>query len=399
MAYQAPYIDNTGLHTNTYPDILQYLVDGSRSIFGQDIYLGEDSQDYQLLSIFARAIYDEEQCAQVNYQCRSPLTAKLTDALDGLVTINGLTRKGASYSTVTLQIVGIPYTQIVGGVVQSDAGDQFNLPQNVVIGPSGTVAVVATATESGAIEALPGTITTIVTPTYGWTSVTNPSPANVGQPIETNAELTLRQQQSVALPSQTPKAGIEGGIYSVEGVIDFKVYENDTNAEVAFNTATNQGGPANSITCVVEGGNDNEIAKQIDLRKTPGCYTNGDVVINLYDVFGSQNNIRFFRPTYRDVFVNVNITPLHGYTTEVAEEIQAAIVNYLDQFTIGTNLYVSQIWEAALSVSPDLKPYFAIDSVTIGTASDDLSTNNIIVDFSDKLQTEMDKITVVVADV
>ena len=359
--------------------------------------MGVDSQDYQMLSIFARAIYDEEQCAQVNYQSRSPLTTTNADAIDGLVTINGLVRKSASYSTVTLTLTGLPYTQITNGVVQSAAGDRFDLPANVTLGESGTVTVVATAEELGSLEALAHTITTIVTPTYGWNSVDNPSPANVGQPIETTQQLIQRQQSSVALPSQTPKAGIEGGIYSIEGVTDFKVYENDTSSSAAYDTATNIGGPANSITCVVEGGDSNEIAKQIDLRKTPGCYTEGDVEIDVYDSFGSENKIRFFRPTYTDIYAEVTITPLTGYSSAVGDEIKQAIVDYLSKFTIGNNLYVSQIWEAALSVSPDLKPYFAITSVLIGTADDSLSTDNIIAGFKEKLQTDVDKITVTVS--
>lgn len=87
MAYTAPYIDNTGLHTNTYSDILDYLVGQMKSIFGEDLYLGTDSQDYQMISVIARAIYEEEQCAQMNYQARSIATASTDDVVDALVTL------------------------------------------------------------------------------------------------------------------------------------------------------------------------------------------------------------------------------------------------------------------------------------------------------------------------
>jgi uncharacterized phage protein gp47/JayE len=62
------------------------------------------------------------------------------------------------------------------------------------------VLVTATCANSGAVAALAGTITTINTPTRGWTSVTNPAAATVGAPAETDAELRIRQGQSVALP-------------------------------------------------------------------------------------------------------------------------------------------------------------------------------------------------------
>ena len=53
MAYFAPYIDSAGLHIPAYQDIISDLVAQAQTIYGQDLYLGEDSQDYQYLSIVA----------------------------------------------------------------------------------------------------------------------------------------------------------------------------------------------------------------------------------------------------------------------------------------------------------------------------------------------------------
>lgn len=52
MAYFKPYIDGTGYHYPTYNDIRDDMMDRFRQIYGQDIYLGNDSQDYQMISIF-----------------------------------------------------------------------------------------------------------------------------------------------------------------------------------------------------------------------------------------------------------------------------------------------------------------------------------------------------------
>lgn len=99
MAYFKPYIDASGYHYPTYNDIRDDMIDHFRQIYGQDIYLGNDSQDYQMISIFALKIYDTFQAVELDYNNRSPKTA-IGTALDGLVKINGLTRKKASYSTV-----------------------------------------------------------------------------------------------------------------------------------------------------------------------------------------------------------------------------------------------------------------------------------------------------------
>lgn len=389
MSYTPPYIDDSGIHVNTYQDILDYFVNGSKDIFGQDIYLEEDSQDYELLSIIARAAYNSEQCTVSSYNSRSPQLTMSNDALDGIITINGLKRKPSSYSTATVILTGTPYTQIVGGVVQSIDGTRWNLPNEVIIGANGSVSVVATATTLGSITALPNEINQIVTPTYGWTSVTNNTAAFPGQPIETMEELKARQEQSVATPSQTPLEGVEAAIYNLLGVTDFHVYENDTSAQVGFQ-------PPHSITAVVEGGSDTDIAEAIALKKTPGCYTQGDVVIPVIDKYGSQNNIRFYRPNYQTVYATFTIQPLTGYSSAIASAIQEAVIDYLQKLKIGNTLYLSQMWEAALSVSPDVKPYFSLKSVVMGLSSDSQTANDIEANFDDKFQSEIANITITV---
>ena len=56
MAYFAPYIDEMGLHMPTYEDRLSDLVSAYRSIFGIDAEMSEAVPDYQLLSVFAKAL-------------------------------------------------------------------------------------------------------------------------------------------------------------------------------------------------------------------------------------------------------------------------------------------------------------------------------------------------------
>ena len=58
MAYFNPYIDGTGIHVPTYNDIRDELISQMKQIFGSDIYIDEDSMDYQQISIFAKKIYD-----------------------------------------------------------------------------------------------------------------------------------------------------------------------------------------------------------------------------------------------------------------------------------------------------------------------------------------------------
>lgn len=390
MAYFTPYIDNSGIHVPSYQDIIDYYVAKAKEIFGSDIYLGEDSQDYQMLAIVARASAASLQAAVDSYNARDPDTA-FDDTLDGLVSINGIERKPSTYSTVNLNLTGIPYTLIRGGVVQSVSGDKWNLPSEVVLGGDGKALVTGIAQEKGAVVALAGEINKIITPTYGWSTVSNPDAANVGQSIETTPALKARRKIAVATPSQTPLEGLAAGINNLLGVTDFQVYENDTKV------TDSRGFPGNSITAVVQGGVDEEIAQAISTRKNMGVLSYGDVTVPVTNEYGSTLDISFFRPELVKTYVTVNLTPLSGYTTEVGDQIKQALIDYYSNMMIGDNLYNSQLWEAALSVSPDVRPYFAIDpskGITIGLDSGSQSNQNLTATFKQKFTLDQGDITI-----
>lgn len=394
MAYFTPYIDNLGIHVPTYKDILEYYIAKAKEIFGNDIYLGEDSKDYQLISIIARSAATSLQAAVDSYNSRDPDTA-FDDVLDGLCSINGIQRKPSTYSTAQVTLSGIPYTLITGGVIQSTSGDLWNLPDEVVLDSNGTALVTATAQEKGTITALANTLTTIVTPTYGWYSVTNLSAASPGQEAETTPALKARRKIAVATPAQTPLESLAAGINNILGVTDFQVYENDT-GEV-----DDRGFPGHSIVSVVEGGANEDIARAIATRKNMGVLSYGDITLPITNEYGSTLNISFFRPQYVDVYIEIYIIPRDNYTSLIGEQIKEALINYFNKIKIGDNLYSAQLYEIVLSVSPDVKPYFSIDpsqGIEVGTSSDSLSRQDLTATFKQKFTTTEDKITLTIVN-
>ena len=92
MAYFAPYINGTGLHMPTYEDRLSDLVSAYRSIFGIDAEMSEAVPDYQLLSVFAKALDDTSALVLQAYNSRNPLYAS-GNALDLLLPMYGLSRQ------------------------------------------------------------------------------------------------------------------------------------------------------------------------------------------------------------------------------------------------------------------------------------------------------------------
>ena len=352
--YQAPYIDEAGLHISSYNDIRDSLLEEMRAIYGNDIYLDNDSQDYQMICAFALMAYDVQQALLLAYNNISPATATGT-GLDRVVALNGIRRAAASYSTCLVKLTGTAGTIVSNGIVQDSRGIQWRLPKSVTISNDGTATALATCTTIGRITAATGDINTIVTPTRGWTSVINGVPAIAGVNQETDSALRAKQRISTANPSNTVFEGTIGAIANVDGVVRYAAYENDTDTE-------RDGLPPHSITMVVDGGTDQDVAQAIYLHKTPGCYTNGDIEVN---VSGSLTDIpiRFYRPHYVEVVVTVSIKTLTGYTDATASQIKANIYDYINSLAIGETLYTPNLNAPILSAL-DGQPSFYVTGLT-----------------------------------
>lgn len=382
MTYVAPYVDASGLHIPTYQDILDDLIASMKAIYGTDIYLENDSADYQLLSIFALKQYDTLQALAYAYNSRSPETA-IGASLDSVVKLNGIARKPAGYSTCQVKLTGIAFTQISDGVVQDSAGVNWNLPSTVIIGSDGTATTTATCSVPGAVSALVGAIDKIVTPTYGWVSVTNTAIAVVGNAEETDAELRIRQAASVANPSQTMLEGTRGGILACANVTRCACYENDTNL-ATVSDSNPYGLPPHSVTCVVEGGADADIAAAILYHKGIGCYTNGTTVVPVTDSNEFVNTIRFYRPTYKTVYVKVVVKKYPGYVTSVLTAVQEAIVAYLKKLTIGSDVSLSMLTGVAIACNADISnPTFGISTLKIGLVSGSEAAEDIVINYNE----------------
>lgn len=381
MAYFAPYVDSSGLHIPTYSDILADLKTQMQSIFGSDIYLENDSVDGQTLAVFALKIFDTMSAIQLAYNNRSPITA-IGAALDSIVKLNGLSRKVPSYSTCIVTLTGTAGKVIANGIVQDINGYKWDLPTTVTIGSGGTVDATAICETIGAITALPGDLSIIFTPTSGWTSVTNSSSAVAGQPVEADSTLRSRQAISTALPSNTELAGTTAAIAALAGVSRYAVFENPTNS-----TATDPNGlslPAHSITCVVEGATDADVAQVIYNNRGIGCYMNGTTTVNITDpLYGNVTAVKFYRPSYVPIYAAISIHPLSGYTSATDDAIKAALVAYLNGLQIHETVTISGLYGAALSVMANLAlPTFSIRSLTAGISAEALSGNDIAIDFN-----------------
>lgn len=376
MATLACTIDATGISAPSYSDIFTSLQNSYWSIYGSDAVLTPDSQDGQLLAVFAQAISDCNQATINVYNSYSPGKAQGA-ALSSNVKINGLSRQVSSNSTVDVLLVGQAGSPIANGILQDPAGNNWNLPATVTIPVGGQITATATCQTAGAIALASGVALKISTPTFGWQSATTSDSAAEGSPVETDAGLRVRQASSTALPSLTILEGVLGGVASIAGVTRYAAYENDTD------TTDANGLPSHSMSIVVEGGDATAIATVIATKKAPGTGTYGTTSETVIDTYQVIHNINFFRPTDVPIIVQINLKKLSGYTTAIGAEIQSAVVAAINALSIGGDVLVNKLYSFANLPGTADGATFDISSIMIARDLNAPAASNVVIAFNE----------------
>jgi uncharacterized phage protein gp47/JayE len=384
-------IDEHGITVPTFDEYRQYMADGMRAIFGDNIYLEPDSQDGQMIDIFAYALTETAQAIAAAYHSFG-VNSAVGVGLSRMAKLNGIQRRGATKSTVDVRIVGEAGTTIRNGIVEDSFKNKWALPPMVTIPRAGEITVTATAKEYGDIRILEGDLTGIATPTRGWQSVENTAASSPGVPAESDFDLRGRQRYSTALPSMTVNDGILGSVLTVFGVAKAMLYENSTDEP------DENGIPPHSICLVVEGGDVNEVAEAIRVRKTPGTGTFGDVAVEVTDALGIRGVIRFMRPEIADVSVRVAITITPRYDAESAPTIARNLAAWSDGLKIGEPLLINRLY--APIFSGDTSGYAPTYNVSLLEVSADggqtWSGANVPVAFNELARIQKDNVIVII---
>ncbi|MEB3790442.1 baseplate J/gp47 family protein [Acinetobacter sp. IK40] len=354
----APVITDSGPVAPTYYEIVDYLKTQYKSIYGEDAYLENDSQDGQWIGVFSRAIADVNGVIIDLYSTFSPKTAS-KDALSRNVAINGIARQVPTFSTVDLEITGIPGTEITKGYALDDNGTQWIFPEFVTIGDSGKSVITATAKNPGAVLAMSNTVKIIGKPTRGWKGVNNPAASSLGMSVESDAKLRQRQALSVAIPSQSKTDSIKGAIFSLPGISRCKTYENDTDSTNGL------GIPSHSLCVVVAGGDATEIADVMRAKKSLGCGWYGNLNVTVINSFGDEEIVSLYRPDIINIGFKLNIVGSSEYTKEIENNIKQNLADYVNQLDIGDRIMMNKLWiPAGLFGNLDSETY-QIDSIQI----------------------------------
>lgn len=344
--------DADGLTVETLNDIIADITAGLQGIYGANINVDPNSPDGQLINIFAQACADLRELAlQVNAGF-DPDQA-VGAILDSRVSINNISRNGGTYTIVPITVVTASTVNLAGldsqfnnpqgtgYTIQDDAGNQYILIDSATL-TAGTHVVDFRAQIIGAVTPTVNTITNPVTIILGVTSVNNPSnPLSVGEEEETDTQLRIRRQQSVANNNSSYLNGLLGTVLALTGVVSAQLYENATSGTVSTMVPY-------SMWLIVDGGANTDIANAIYSKKSYGCAMNGSTTVNVTTASGATFAAAFDRPTAETLYIKFNVQPTVTSPSLNATLIAASMAANLT-YAVGQFAETSSLTAAALA--------------------------------------------------
>jgi uncharacterized phage protein gp47/JayE len=321
-------LTTSGFTKSTLAERIAQLQGIWQSALGATIDVDAESPDGQIIGALAEMFANLDDIAEATYNGLLPDGA-VGDFLTRLVKLNGISKNAGSYSTVTCTFSGtsgtvIPTTALIRSTAEQDTTITWSPTAEVTIGGGGTQTGTVQCNTLGDYQAAAGTLTRIQTVISGWTAVTNAADATRGYLAETDERLRARRARSVSAPSQAITDSVYAAIVNLDNVAQAVVWENELDT-----AKTMPGGTLSphSIYAIVDGGDQDEIAEAIWLRKSGGCTMMGTVTRTVTDVQGHEHDIKFSRPTDVDIYIEIDVTKRAGWVEGSETTIAQAIVD------------------------------------------------------------------------
>lgn len=379
-------LTNKGFERTRLIDRLASIKAKARAIFGTDTDLSSDTMDGQHLGLFAEAVADIDELAELVWLSFDPDLAQGA-SLSRLVKFNGIERNQGSYSTAGLLITGRPNTLIPKGSIVSNNNGSVTVytVEDVRLSAGGYGEVIASPKEIGPISAAADTLTKIKTPIFGWSTVTNTQPMLAGKLRESDQDLRLRRRGSVSKGNRNMKDALRASLADLDGVIEAAVLENQSNK-----TDSRGLGP-HSIHALVLGGDSTEIAQAIWGNKTGGTTLEGNETVIISDRAGKPQSIKFSRPTNVPIKVKVNITPRVGWSYKTATQIREVLFEYINNSQkVGEGLVSSNLYSPLNEIGG-----FSVNRVYLAKEGFVFAEQSLEVKFNERVNVDINDIEIV----
>jgi len=265
----------------------------------------------------------------------------------GAVTANTATVAGAAVTNLYVCAAETGPSAASGGPTGTGAGIvDGGVTWNWVAPGSACAVATFQAADTGPIEALAGTINTIVTPVAGWSAVVNPFDAVPGLDADTDASLRVRRVVELEVAGSATPDAIRARIMAVSGVTACTVFRNMTNAPNAL------GMPPYSVEALVTGGADADILTAAWNAVAAGTQTYGTTQGQVTDSEGVVQSVYFSRPTSQPIYVSVLLAIDNAaWPADGTVEVQTAIIEWAQaNLSAGNDVVTRALFPAILSV-------------------------------------------------
>lgn len=304
---------------------------------------------------------------------------------DGIGRIYFMTRKGATASVVSAVCTGQPgVTLAAGALAEDDSGILWQSTSPEVFDSGGQATVDFVCLQLGPVLLGVGELTKIAQTSSGWDALTNLVPANVGSNTESRTAFEQRRRESVAKNGKSTPAAIRSAVWAVENVLDVFVYDNFTSATILYGE-TDYPIVEHSVYVGVLGGDDEEIASAIYIKKDAGCDMNGNTSVTVLETEGytfpyPAYNIKFNRPAAIPILFSVQIANNPSLPSNIIDLVKSAIIatftgtNGAQKARIGGTVFASNFYGPVAQISPAVSilqiklgiSSATLDSVTMG---------------------------------
>ena len=334
-------LTDLGYIRRTYDDILNDKIQKAKELFGEDI----DTSDLTALGKFIRInAYDQalmEEELEAVYYARFPDTAS-GQSLDRLMTFVGIARNPAVEAQYSVKVTGEAGATVpVGFLVSTDTDLTFYCVEETTIGEAGTCEIVVSCTEAGTVGNVnAGAITRITNPDVNIAAVAGLTRLVGGEDVESDTALRARFKAAIQGYGNGNETSLRSALLRVPTVQYAAVVENNTATE------DSDGRPPHSFECYVRGGEsyEQEIGEAIFSKKPLGIRTVGDKAVTVKDSSGNDQTV-YYSPTENvGITVKIALKAVNTFPADGADQIKAAVSDYIDGLGIGKSLILSSIY-------------------------------------------------------
>jgi uncharacterized phage protein gp47/JayE len=375
-------LDSTGLQIPTVEEILAELTAEQRTTILATLNTSADSLMGEINGIFAAKIREAWEALQVAYHGFDP-DAVEGFLLDKLCAITGTVRDSATFGTVEMSVVLTIGTTLISGThfasVFDEPSNRWTPVADFTAPATGAHAVAFRAETVGNHPANALTITTIATPVFGWSDASNLLDADAGREADTDLQLSVRREEELRAAGSATVDAIRADLLDREEILQCRVFENPTDFVDA------DGLPPHSFEALVHDEGvlaDDVIAQIVWDTKPAGIATHGAVLAEATDSLGNAHEVRFTRPTEREVWIVATpfadsgvyaISDLPALNVAIQEEIVALNESEL---LAGRDVIAARINEVIMS-HPGIFDLFS--TTKLGFAPVPVGTTNLVI--------------------